>query len=93
MSACRPASFESTTLTVEADKFKYEYLSKPKEKAAVEGVLKAFFGSPVKLAFSLIENGTRSDLPTSGDLDANGVFKDAPQAKRLFDLLGGEIVS
>lgn len=91
---CRPADFSGETLTLSLDggaKFQYEQLSVPSKKADLEAHLQKFLsrGIKVKLVMNKENQGTSGETNMFG---AERILMESPAVKKLFDLLGGEIV-
>jgi DNA polymerase III subunit gamma/tau len=94
LGVCSPAIMEGDNLTLSVDsanKFQLDQLSKPENKRFLEESLKGYFKREIRL--NLIQ-GDASRRPLNGSqiTDPNELFKGAPEARELFDNMGGEII-
>ncbi len=92
LSLCNIAGLDGETLTLSVDsahKFQLEQLSKADNKRFLEESLKGFFKREIRLR--LVQgNGPRSNANSVTDPDK--LFEGAPEARELFDNMGGEII-
>jgi DNA polymerase-3 subunit gamma/tau len=92
LSLCNITGLDGETLTLSVDsahKFQLEQLSKADNKRFLEKSLKDFFKREIRL--KLVQgNGPRSNGNSVTDPDK--LFEGAPEARELFDNMGGEII-
>jgi DNA polymerase III subunit gamma/tau len=95
LGVCSLSKIDGNILTLSVDsahKFQMDQLSKPDNKRFLEESLRGFFKQDIRL--NLIP-GEAARKPQNGNLqlnDPNELFKGAPDAKELFDSMGGEII-
>ncbi len=94
LSLCKPVGLAGEVLTVTLEggsKFQLDMLNRADNKRFLEDSLKEYYKRPIKLVFS---QGGVSSKPIAGPsgVDPNKLFEGAPEARELFDSLGGEIV-
>jgi DNA polymerase III gamma/tau subunit len=94
LGVCNPAKIDGNILTISVDsaqKLQLDLLSKPDNKRFLEESLKGFFKRDIRL--SLIQGeGGRKPLNGAQQIDPNKLFEGAPEARELFDSMGGEII-
>ncbi len=94
LGVCNPAKMEGDNLTLSVDsanKFQLDQLSKPENKRFLEDSLRGYFKREIKL--NLIQgDASRRPLNGSQNTDPNTLFEGAPEARELFDNMGGEII-
>ena len=93
-SMCKPGGYSDGVLTVlvnESAKFQFEQLSTHSKKTALETYFREFFSKDIKLKLVLGSAG-----PGESDTDkasgSNNILNGSPGVKKLFDLLGGEVI-
>lgn len=96
LSLSMPSKFEKDILTIGVDdshKFQFAQLNKIAIKNSIENSLKKYFSKPIKLRIIQGPNEGKKagDLP--GNLSPEKLFDGSPAAKKLFDLMDGEILS
>jgi DNA polymerase III gamma/tau subunit len=96
LSLSMPSLFENGRLTIGVDdkhNFQFEQLNRINTRKMLEKSLKKYFSNEIKL--NIIQGpdqGRKSDdLP--GNLNPDKLFKGAPTAKKLFDLMDGEFLT
>lgn len=96
LSLSMPSKFEKDILTIGVDdshKFQFTQLNKIAIRNSIEDSLKKYFSKPLKLRIIQGPNEGKKagDLP--GNLSPEKLFNGSPTAKKLFDLMDGEILS
>jgi DNA polymerase-3 subunit gamma/tau len=91
LTVCNPANLEGETLTLSVDsahKFQLEQLSRADNKRFLEESLKDYFKRDIRLNLVQGEGrGTGNQIT-----DPDKLFEGAPDARELFDNMGGEII-
>ncbi len=90
----KPLKLEDGVLTVQFESdynYQYEQLSLSEKRQALEESLKAFFGTPTKVNLIKGTSSNQNNVNKKSANDSKNIFEGAPGAKKLFDLLGGEI--
>jgi len=96
LSLSKPSQFENGRMTIGVDdkhNFQFDQLNKVNTRLMLENALKKYFSKDIQL--NIIQGpdqGRKSeDLP--GYLNPEKLFKGAPTAKKLFDLMDGEFLT
>jgi hypothetical protein len=80
-------------LTIDsANKIQLQELSRPEIKRFLESSLKDYFKCSIRLSITPGESITKSNSGNFLKIDPDKVFENAPDAKELFDSLGGEMI-
>jgi DNA polymerase III subunit gamma/tau len=94
LGVCSPAKMEGDNLTLSVDsahKFQLDQLSKPDNKRFLEESLRGYFKREIKL-YLIQGDASRRTLNGAQITDPNKLFEGAPEARELFDSMGGEII-
>jgi DNA polymerase-3 subunit gamma/tau len=92
---CTPSAFDDGLLTITVKgngDFQYEQLSRPDKKKTLESLLEEYFSSDVKLKLLTGSFQAEGRNSTAADRESAKKFEGSPVARKLFDLLGGEII-
>ena len=93
LSICKLQRMQNGILTLGLEaKFQLDQLSKMDNKRFIENSLKDYFQSDIKISLKLIENGQAAVPGASPTLGPDKLFDGMPEARKLFDDLGGEII-
>jgi DNA polymerase-3 subunit gamma/tau len=95
LSLCAPTNLDGNILTITADnahKFQLEQLGKSDNKRFIEDSLKAFFNMDITIKLIGGEGGSKGISGIKSTSDPNKLFEESPEARELFDSLGGEII-
>jgi DNA polymerase-3 subunit gamma/tau len=91
---CCPTEFSDGMLTITLNgpsQFQYDQLSIPSKKKALESYLGEFFSADIK--FTLEKKASTSKAgAVDSNRDSESVIDESPAVRKLFDLLGGEII-
>jgi DNA polymerase-3 subunit gamma/tau len=93
LSVCSPSAIDGNMLTISVDsahKFQLEQLSRSDNKRFLEKSLSDYFKREIKLNF--VWDGKRLDGNSNPANDPDKLFDGAPEARELFDSMGGEII-
>ncbi|MEE8417618.1 MAG: DNA polymerase III subunit gamma/tau [candidate division Zixibacteria bacterium] len=92
---CKPSAFDDGLLTVTVNgngNFQYEQLSRPGRKSSLVSLLEEYFSSDIKLKLLAGSFQAEDQNSTAARRESGKEFEGSPVAKKLFDLLGGEII-
>jgi DNA polymerase-3 subunit gamma/tau len=92
---CRPTVFDDGLLTIAVNgngNFQYEQLSRPRKKSALKSLLEEYFSSGFKLKLLAGSYRAEDRDPMPANRKSEEEFEGSPGVKKLFDLLGGEII-
>jgi hypothetical protein len=92
---CKPSKFESGQLTLALDSVHallISILSKPDKKRLVETSLKEYFNAEIKVILTQINSARSESGEPYQTTDPDKLFEGAPDARELFEKLGGEII-
>jgi DNA polymerase-3 subunit gamma/tau len=95
LSLCRPADLSDGRLTLvvkDNGSFHYEQLSRRDKKTSLETLLGEFFSSDVKLKLAMEVGKPAKASVSLKKKEEKRKFEGSPGAKKLFDLLDGEII-
>jgi len=96
LSLSMPSRFENEVLTIGVDdshKFQFEQLNKIGNKKSLEKYLKKYFSKRVRLNIIQGPNVGRKSEYLPGNMNPEKLFNGSPEAKKLFDLMDGEILA
>jgi len=96
LSLSMPSRFENEVLTIGVDdshKFQFEQLNKIGNKKSLEKYLKKYFSKRVRLNIIQGPNVGRKSEDLPGNMNPEKLFNGSPEAKKLFDLMDGEILA
>jgi len=96
LSLSMPSRLEDYILTIGVDdshKFQFEQLNKIGNKKSLEKYLKKYFSQEVKLNIIQGPNEGRNSGDLPGNFNPEKLFNGSPGAKKLFDLMDGEILT
>ena len=89
---CKPTDYSGRVLTItvsDGSKFQFDQLSNPAKRGLMESCLKEYFSRDIGLR---LEMGKVRPDEGGGVYGPEKIFEEAPAVKKLFDLLGGEVV-
>lgn len=92
---CEPSTYDDGLLTITVNgngNFQYEQLSRPGKKSSLESLLEEYFSSRFKLKLLAGSFKKESQKSPATDRESRKIFEGSPGVKKLFDLLGGEII-
>lgn len=92
---CKPSAFDDGLLTVTVNgngNFQYEQLSRPGKKSSLVSLLEEYFSSDIRLKLLAGSFQAEDQNSTAARRESGKEFEGSPVAKKLFDLLGGEII-
>ncbi len=92
---CRPSSFDDGLLTITVNgngNFQYEQLSRPGRKTSLESLLEDYFSPGLKLKLLAGSSPAENQVSPAVNRESGKIFEGSPVVKKLFDLLGGEII-
>ena len=95
LSLCRPVELSNGRLTLvvkDNGSFHFEQLSRRDKKASLESLLREFFSSDVKLKLAMEVGQPAKSASSSTKKVQKRKFEGSTAAKKLFDLLDGEII-
>jgi DNA polymerase III subunit gamma/tau len=95
LSLCAPNSIDGEVLVLTADiahKFQLEQLGKPDNKRFIEDSLREYYKCEIKLKLVVGEAGLINGPGPTLSKSPEKLFEGSPEAKELFDSLGGEII-
>jgi DNA polymerase-3 subunit gamma/tau len=95
LNLCRPAGFANDTLALtidSANKIQLQELLRPDIRRFLEDSLKDYFKCNIRLSITPGDNIPKSNSGNFLKIDPDKVFENAPDAKELFDSLGGEMI-
>jgi DNA polymerase-3 subunit gamma/tau len=95
LSICRPVELSGGRLTLvvkDNGSFHFEQLSRRDKKASLEFLLGEFFSSDMKLKLAMEVGKPAKPSSVSAKRAEKRKFEGSPAAKKLFDLLDGEII-
>jgi DNA polymerase-3 subunit gamma/tau len=96
LSLSMPSMLEGDILTIGVDdshKFQFEQLNKIGNKKSLVRYLRKYFSKEVKLNIIQGPNEGRKSGDLPGNIDPEKLFNGSPGAKKLFDLMDGEILT
>jgi DNA polymerase-3 subunit gamma/tau len=96
LSLSMPSGYENGILSVGVDDshtFQYQQLTRLNLKKSLENSLKRFFSSEIRLNIIQGPNEGRKSDDLPGNLNPDKIFKGSPSAKKLFDLMDGELLT
>jgi DNA polymerase III subunit gamma/tau len=93
LSICSLQGLQNGVLSLGIEgKFQLDQLSKQDNKRFIEDSLKDYFKSDIKINLKLIETGQTATPGAPPTLNPDKLFDGMPEARKLFDDLGGEII-
>ena len=95
LSMCKPSSFDDGLLTITVNgngNFQYEQLSRPGRKVSLESLLEDYFSPGLKLKLLAGSSPAENQVSPAVNRESGKIFEGSPVVKKLFDLLGGEII-
>jgi DNA polymerase-3 subunit gamma/tau len=96
LSLTMPSGFENDVLRIgmgDHYKFQYEQLNKPASRKNLEKYFKKYFSKDIKLNIVQGPNEGRKTEDLPNNLNPEKLFNGSPEAKKLFDLMDGEIMA
>ncbi len=96
LSLSMPSKLEDDKLTIGVDNshtFQFSQLNRIDVKKTVEDFLGKYFSKPLKLRIIQGAREGKKAEDLHGNNDPEKLFEGSPSAKKLFDLMGGEIIS
>lgn len=96
LSLSMPSAYDDGTLSLGIDDthtFQYQQLTRHNIKKSLENSLKGYFSSEIRLNIIKGPNEGRKSDDLPGNFNPDKIFKGSPSAKKLFDLMDGEILT